>query len=246
VTLKSVLALSMHKAGSSIADNIFTEVCAARGYDIDRIALQVPSQPMPEPDFFHSYVPKMREAGVYYGMARDPASHDLSILPKLKLIVQVRDPRDCIVSAYFSYRQSHEVPSDPAKRAEHAARQAELQTVDITRFCLDWPLIYRDRMQIMADILTAHDDILLLHYEEMVRAPQVWLHRCLTFLDQPMTPELESALAPYMDFDVAEENVRRHKRQVTPGDHRRKLDGATIAQMSRVLDPVLTQFGYAR
>ncbi len=246
MTLKSVLALSMHKAGSSIADNIFTEICAARGYEVDRIALQVPSQPMPEPDFFHAYVPKMREEGVYYGMARDPASHDLSILPRLKLIVQVRDPRDCIVSAYFSYRQSHEAPSDPAKRAEHEARMRELQSVDITRFCLDWPPIYRDRMQIMSDLLGTHDDILLLYYEDMVRSPDLWLDRCLAFLGQERTPDLMQALAPHMDFKVASENAGRHKRQVRPGDHRRKLDAATISQMSQVLDPMLTQFGYAR
>lgn len=246
MTLKSVLALSMHKAGSSIADNIFTEICAARGYDIDRIALQVPSQPMPEPDFFHAYVPKMRESGAYYGMARDPASHDLAILPKLKLIVQVRDPRDCIVSAYFSYRQSHKAPSDPTKKAEHAARQAELQSVDITRFCLDWPPIYRDRMQIMGDILLAHDDILLLHYEQMVRTPDIWLDQVLAFLGQSRTPALMAALKPHMAFEVEQEDPGRHKRQVTPGDHRRKLDAATIAQMNQVLDPVLTQFDYAR
>lgn len=244
MSMKSVLALSMHKAGSSIADNIFTEVCAARGYEIDRIALQVPSSPLPEPEFFHSYVPKMRDEGVYYGMARDPATHDLPNLSRLKLIVQVRDPRDCIVSAYFSYRRSHEAPSDPAKRAEHEARKAELQAVDIAKFCLDWPPIYRDRMQIMADILATHDDVLLLRYEEMVTQPELWLHRCLRFLEQPLTPELQVALAKHMDFDIDQEYPDRHKRQVTPGDHRRKLDAATIAAMTQGLEPMLSSFDY--
>ncbi len=242
--MKSAIALSMHKAGSSVTDNILTEVFRAKSYAIDRIALQVPQSPLAEPDFFHAYQGKMHENSVYYGMARDPGAHDMPILDKLRLIFQLRDPRDCIVSAYFSFRQSHVPPSDPAKRAEWEARREELREVEIDQFACDWAPIYRDRMQLMAELIGRHDDTLVLQYEQMVEQSETWLERITTFVGQEITPELATALAPHLAFEVEDEKPHEHKRQVTPGDHRRKLAPQTIATMSDILAPVLKRFGY--
>jgi hypothetical protein len=42
------MALSMHKAGSSIADLIFLDFCEERGYAIDRIFQLTKSSPLSE------------------------------------------------------------------------------------------------------------------------------------------------------------------------------------------------------
>lgn len=43
----------------------------------------------------------------------------------------------------------------------------------------------------------------------------------------------------------AGEDAARHKRQVPPGDHRRKLRPETIAAMNAVIGEELGRFGYA-
>ena len=45
-------------------------------------------------------------------------------------------------------------------------------------------------------------------------------------------------------FDVSRENVLRHKRQVQPGDHRKKLTPQTIDALNQELNTILTQFEF--
>lgn len=59
-----------------------------------------------------------------------------------------------------------------------------------------------------------------------------WLGRIADFLDQPITPALSERLAALDDFRVDLEDVSRHKRQVRPGGHTRKLKPETIAEMT--------------
>lgn len=77
---KSTIAVSMHKAGSSIADLILTDVFDTMGYEIDRVATKVSASPLSEPEFVAQYQPRKRREGVHYGMARHPGTHEQTIL----------------------------------------------------------------------------------------------------------------------------------------------------------------------
>ncbi|MFD3191529.1 sulfotransferase domain-containing protein [Sedimentitalea sp. HM32M-2] len=243
--LKSVLALSMHKAGSSITDNILTQFALAKGYQVDHIAKQVQASPLDEGEFFQAYQEKMQLTGWYYGMARGPYVEDLQIIPKLRTIVQLRDPRDCLTSAYFSFAISHKPPEDPEKRQRFEQRRAALLEMEIDDFVLKRAMQYRRRMRILKRIIDRHDDVLVLTYEEMVTDTPAWLNRIAEFLDQPLTDDLVKALGRDIDFTVRKEDVGKHKRQVRPGDHRRKLKPATIKKVSKVLEDELQRFNYA-
>jgi hypothetical protein len=45
-------------------------------------------------------------------------------------------------------------------------------------------------------------------------------------------------------FDVEQEDVFSHKRQVQPGDHRRKLKPETIEEITEMFRPVLVPLNY--
>lgn len=243
--LRSLIALSMHKAGSSVLAAILQAFAAARGYEADIISRKVPASPLPEDAFFEAYQAQMRPQGVYYGMARGPYVARMPAIFRLRAVVQLRDPRDCITSLFFSLRSSHVPPEDPAKREAFLKRREALAAQDIDRFALAQAPLYRERMRILATIAEAHDDLLLLRYEEMVGDTARWLERIAGFLDQPLTPALRAGLGDSLDFSVAGEDAARHKRQVTPGDHRRKLRPETVAAMNAVLAEELARFGYA-
>lgn len=243
--MKSLMALSMHKAGSSIADVIFTEIAGARGYQIDRISKKVLVSSLPENDVYWESQSSMVLEGFYYGMARNPGVHTMPILDKLRLLLQVRDPRDCITSMYFSLRESHVLPSDPEKRRALEERRARLQERPIDSYAISATPQYFERMTRLKKIQEAHPDALVLRYEDMVENTQYWLDSVLRLFDQPLTDELQTTLERHLDFNVASEDSGRHKRQVKPGDHRRKLKAETIAQMNTKLAPVLQSFGYS-
>lgn len=115
---KSVFSLSMHKAGSSVADLILLDFCKARGMEIDRIAVRVPSSSLPQRDLYLNYQDRMRLTGVYYGIARGPYVSEMSIIKDLKTIVQVRNPCDCITSGLLLL---HDLPPS-AERPREVAR----------------------------------------------------------------------------------------------------------------------------
>ncbi len=242
--LKSLLATSMHKAGSSITNQILADFCRERGYEIDDISHRVQASPLPEAEVFIKAQSEMHRGGVYFGMARGPYVRDMEIIPSLKLITQLRDPRDCITSAYFSFSKSHQPPEDPEKRKLFEAQQQKIKKMDIDGFARSRAKNYANRMTILANILEAHEDALILRYEEMVTDTPVWLGRIAEFLGQPMTDSLRARLGGKVDFSVEKEDEGKHKRQVTPGDHARKLTPETIAILNETLAAPMARLGY--
>lgn len=242
--MKSLMALSMHKAGSSITDQILVEICRARGYEIEQITKTVAALPLSEADAFVAHQDRIRDQGVYYGIARGPYVDRLHVLSRLRIIVQLRDPRDCITSAYFSYRDSHLPPEDPAKLVAFENRRAEINASTIDSYAVSQAQSYRRRMRNLLTILSTHPDALVLRYEEMVERTEDWLGRISTFLDQPITEDLRATLGGKISFRVPEENTARHKRQVTPGDHKRKLTPATIDRLNQEMADEMAEAGY--
>lgn len=232
---KSIIALSMHKAGSSILDLILTDFCKAKGMKIDRISLAVPSSPLSEAEIFLKYQEKILLNGIYYGVARGPYVKDMTILPKLRLLIQIRDPRDCITSAYFSFKKSHIPPKNPEKLKAFMERRNQLEKMDIDSYAISQSAGYHFRMTILKNIINNHDDYLLVKYEDMVENTDKWLNQISDFIKQPITKELVQTLGGKINFSVDKEDISKHKRQVSPGDHKRKLRLDTIERfLSRI------------
>lgn len=241
---KSVISISMHKAGSTIADSIIMDILEEKGMELDRISLQVPASPLPAPEIFKNYQKQMKEIGVYYGIARGPYVSDMPILNKLKVIVQVRDPRDCLTSAYFSFKESHVPPRDPEKLQAFMERRRKLEKLDINEYALTQAGSYKHRLSILRKIVERHDDIRVLKYEDMVEHTEQWLEQIAQFVHQPITPALRTKLGEKLDFSVDNENASKHKRQVSPGDHKRKLSESTVSKVTGEMAEEMAYFGY--
>lgn len=241
---KSAISLSMPKAGSSICDLILTDFYIERGFEIDRIALQVPKSPRSEPEIFTSYQDKIKPEGAYYGVARGKYVSDMTVLRNMRLFVQVRDPRDCLTSAYFSFSKSHKPPRDPAKLEAFRARQEKIRDTTIDTYVCQNANDYRDRLRRLRQIVQASPDALLLTYEEMVQATDEWLAKIADHTGQPLTSALQARLGNKIDFTVDKEDPKRHKRQVSPGDHARKLSAETISAINEILQHEMQFFGY--
>ncbi|MGK7294231.1 MAG: sulfotransferase domain-containing protein [Candidatus Wenzhouxiangella sp. M2_3B_020] len=244
--MQSLLTLSMHKAGSTIADQIILEFCVEKGYDVDRISRQVRTSSVPESQVFVNYQSAMRTEGIYYGVARGPYVADMSIIPFLKVIVHVRDPRDCLTSSYYSSRYSHAPPKNPDKVKVFREKRDQASRMTIDEFVLARVRGYVERMQILKNIVQTHDNALLLNYETMVEETQVWLGKIAGFLDVDITDELKRRINDKADFNVDKEDLSQHKRQVRPGDHERKLEPSTIKALDNALGDLLDYFGYVR
>lgn len=243
--MKSVVAASMHKAGSTIANAIFLDFFAALGYEIDEISKKSWASHLNEAEFYLDYQKNIRADGVYYGIARGPYVANMDKIHSLRIIVQIRDPRDCLTSLYFSQKESHTQPPDPERAKLFSERRKKIDEVGIDQFVLDLAENYKRRMEVLSKIIDSHNDILVLRYEEMTENTNKWLGQISDFLDQPITDKLHAKLSNKTRFSVDVEDSSKHKRQITPGDYKRKLKPETITQLNNILMHELHSFDYA-
>ena len=244
---KSLVMTSTHKAGSSIAHRIVLQFARDMGYGEDLIEPAGWRAPGSLFDYCVAAQGHMQDRGMYYGMFRDLYMGDMPRLLDMRMIMQVRDQRDCITSHYYSMAQSHALSPDPARAAEFSAKRAEVQTMSVDEFALNYhrfAAAFPERLAILQSILRTHPDCLLLKYEDMVSAPQIWLDTIAQFLDHPIQGKLQRRLTRIADFTPSREDPNSHRRQITPGDHRRKLKPETIEQLNADLTDGLAFFGY--
>ncbi|WP_448604921.1 sulfotransferase domain-containing protein [Thermoleptolyngbya sp.] len=196
------------------------------------------------------------------------------------IILHLRDPRDVLVSSFFSNAFSH--PVNPAIfNPGEAARQEWIER-GIDAFVIGQSPSVVDRYNYLIDNLLGRENVLFLKYEEMVLNYQEWLAKFLSVFIAPepdaptktqqsglltlleKLPVFQSLLqrearspvptfstlyqalfeAHKADFQVEDEDIYRHKRQVLPGDHTRKLQSETIADLNEKFAEILNKLGY--
>lgn len=161
-------------------------------------------------------------------------------LEKYKVILMLRDPRDVLVSSYFSIAYSHSIPErnpNEAKRRLILREKALKMTID--EYVLEGTGTLLNIYSRYCERLLNKSYVLFVKYEEMVNGFESWLDRVINFTELHPRSEVKDEIARGADFKVAEENIYAHKRQVTPGDHQRKLRAETIKALNARFQEVL-------
>jgi hypothetical protein len=173
---------------------------------------------------------------------------DLPTLDADRALLHLRDPRDVITSLYYSMAYSHRLEGNLT--AEERSRWLE-RGVDASVYG-DYdgvPVfqVFKQRYRDYLDHLAWRPNVTLLRYEDMIADLPTWLHsvvRAFDFADE------DAVVAELLNrhqgaFDVAGEDVMRHKRQVMPGDHRRRMRPETVRFLNAEFADILQELGYA-
>lgn len=165
-----------------------------------------------------------------------------------KKIFMHRDPRDALVSQYFSDAYSHSLPSAKTEAGQKAAQEflekrKEAQATSIETYVLEQaPSIQRTLMS-FAHLL---DDptCLVLRYEDYVFQKNRMIHKILHHFGwEAKLGQIEQILA-VVDEIPDKEDKTKFVRAVVPGDHRRKLSPETIRKLNNRMEQVLHTFDY--
>jgi hypothetical protein len=153
-----------------------------------------------------------------------------------------------IVSAYYSI-YSHVTPTleGKAKHQTRINRRKRLRELSVDEYVitkLDSESHFLDRYLEYHKELMGKPNVLFLKYEDMVTDFEPWLDRLLAFLDLDVDPALIAEIKAGADFKVSKEDIYKHKRQVTPGDHKRKLKPETIDILNKKTAEVLKLYDY--
>lgn len=242
--MKSILGVAVHKAGSKVFQNILAEFAEEAGLEFDPLSANFLRSPLPQASILRKLEPSLKDGDVFYGVVRSPHFSLMKSLDKFRIICQVRDPRDCLTSHYFSLAYSHAIPKNMVKRGKFLARRRAVQEMSIDDFVLQAADLFEERFKHLVTLQEAHPGMLVCKYENMVECTEEWRTDVAEFFDVEITKNLLWRLDRIASFSVDQEDIMKHKRQVTPGDHARKLKPRTIDMLNSRFSDVMRVFGY--
>jgi len=167
---------------------------------------------------------------------------------RYKVILMIRDPRDVLVSAYFSYAYSHSAPLKSNPQYFNFIKMREkLQNMTVDEYARSSCESVR-RTYEQYDLLLMKKFPSLVYftkYEEMTADYPRWLRGLLDYTELNISSALFDDLVRQNEQSrPVSENVYKHRRRGRPGEHREKLSKETIAYLDANLRGVLAAFCY--
>lgn len=242
----AMFAFSVHKCGSTMLHTMVRQVCERA---------ELPHMNVPAPLFNLGYgsawaedpdlLPYIKPGYVYFGFRELPAifydNIDFNASPSVLL---VRDPRDALVSQYFSFRPggSHVLPSKDPKR--FLERQRNAGEVDIDAYVLQHANNLRSKLEAYLPIVRA-GKLTVLRYERAFFKKAEFLQNVFSEFGIDVDPLLLEEVAMKNDVVPEKEDTSRHIRKGVPGDHIEKLSTETIERLNELLSSTMAQYGYS-
>jgi Sulfotransferase domain len=249
----AVFFLGVRKSGSTMFNRLGFMLARMNGRNFVNVAGTFFQHNIDVPQWSadKNTVDLLRPGNVYGGFRTFPdpfAGSD--IYAGGKKVFLYRDPRDALVSEYFSNAYSHSLPQpgsndDGGARALLVEQRWRARNTEIGDYILQ-------RATAMANTMAAFRPLLddptavCFKYEEIIYDKGRLVADIVDHLGWKCAPGQLARILEKTDVRPAVEDPKAFVRRVTPGDHREKLDESTIAELNRVLEPVLKEFGYAR
>ncbi|WP_376096975.1 sulfotransferase domain-containing protein [Roseomonas sp. CCTCC AB2023176] len=165
-----------------------------------------------------------------------------------KKIFMFRDPRDALVSQYFSDAYSHSLPSRETSTGAKAAeafekKRAEALATDVETYVVKHARGLDNTLLAFAPMLN-DPNCLMLRYEEYVFQKKRLIHKILAHFDWSCPPPQVEALLRQIDEVPESEDKQRFVRRVIPGDHRNKLGPPAIRRLNNILRESMRMYDY--
>jgi hypothetical protein len=240
--------LSIRKCGSTLLNNVCRNIAAYNKCNYVNI---------PEAMFDHnvtvsewiddpSFRDLVRPGNVYGGFRDFPtglAAH--SPFCDGRKVLLVRDPRDALVSEFFSNAFTHPIPQGEGLVSTHltaereAARTQEIEDY-VLRHAGGMVGTFAAYLPSLADPNT-----LVLRYEDIILDKGILIDAVVRHFNWVCPGGLRDAIIRAFHIVPAVENPQRFIRKVVPGDHHAKLAPRAIAELDHLFGDVMDAFGYA-
>lgn len=236
---EAIALFTVHKAASSLLAVRLGNIFEAEGYDVvdfssyfTKVRPDLRTQFLTE-KFFADQLFGHRQ--VFFSAIRFPLT-ELDPNWPLKVILVLRDPRDVLVSHYFSTMYSH-----PIQNSDFFVLKQSAQQMSIDQYVLSLAGDFFQRYLQYASWVNKAS-VLYWRYEDMILDPTKMESAILDFVGVSATV---GSIVSKEDFLITKEDPFAHKRNVLPGDHARKLKPETILKLNEVFSQLPSQLGYS-
>lgn len=250
-TRDSIYFYTMHKSASTLfSDYVLSSLIGFRHVDyIRNLYNEWPNSSRSKPLVFHAH-------GHVYGPIRvssDGTSLDYSeplngvtvsadfVRDKVALFF-VRDPRDILVSAYYSFGATHTYSPRPDIRRAQGLLRSRIQGMSIDDYALEYVHAQVDCFETMFQLAQACQRGALMKYEDMVDSFDHFSGKLTQHID--VHPHVLRQMFR-RSRPRQEETVTSHRRSGKTGAFRHKLQPSTIEVLNNHLRGVLQKFDYA-
>lgn len=190
--------------------------------------------------YAHLFKPKGYLYTVFGGMIAE-----IPDLEKFKVVLVVRDPRDILVSDYYSIAYSHAIPDGEKKEIYLSRRESALaSTLD------EYVLNSAPKLQSVFERYEMHlfpvcPSVHVARYEDMVENFPEWFDSLVSACGMEISKTFRQNLVEKHEARRPKgENIHKHLRKGMPGEHREKLRPETVEQLNKIFEQPLTRFNY--
>jgi hypothetical protein len=249
--LNCAYAFGIPKNGSTLLNDVFRGLSYYTGHTVfslaDELFAQGISLKNDEDEFTQSTRDGLRRAAFeakgyfFLGFRAYPDLLTISQRALTRSVLLVRDPRDALVSHYFSVLFSH---SMPAKRLPIAKLRQRYADTDINNF-----VTAPDVMDKIKQCYHSYEGVLpsaalILRYEDYVLNKSALVRQICTHLKLNVHDDEIAAVAEAVHKIPDREDPYSHVRKAIPGDHREKLQQKTITRLNREFASTLERYHY--
>ncbi len=188
------------------------------------------------------------QEGVCFGGFRHipPPVLGVKLTKESRSVLLVRDPRDMLVSHYFSMLKSHSIPQGGKVRDFMLGAREQAGQTSIDAYVVEKADFFVTQfIRYDADLLRDHSERTKIYrYEDVIFEKVSWLSDMNDWFGWGVDHGVIQSIATTHDLRPEHEDTAKHVRRVVPGDHREKLQPETIATLNEMFRPVVGRFGY--
>jgi hypothetical protein len=241
---ESIYFYSLHKAGTSIITHILRQVTNLKHVDYETMIF---NNDLHEKPVFYDH-------GHLYGVFRitQPSTALMyttitqyistpEFVKDKTIVLMVRDPRDILISLYYSMRDSHVISANPVLK-ERALQQRNLvKNMSLEEFVLEKALKIPIRFETLHRLSQSCRHSVILKYEDLIHDFEGFMAGFEQYIKIPQErrEELYLASRPRLEEDPA-----AHKRSGKIAQYKEKLTPATQQKLTEICRPALELFGY--
>lgn len=179
------------------------------------------------------------ESPVYKKLVQ-PVSNSDFIQDKIAIFL-VRDPRDILVSAYYSFGYTHGLSSVPEIQEEQEKTKSEIQSQTIDEYAMKSAHRILSHFETVDKLSKACNRSVILKYEDMVDNWDFFAKNLTKYIDinQTVIAQIYEKSRP-----MEKEDITSHRRSGKTGDFRSKLKAETIISLNTTFKAILERFQY--
>lgn len=168
-------------------------------------------------------------------------------MDKYKILLHLRDPRDLLVSKYFSRAYNH--ARNEGRFTISDEEREKMRIEGLSTFIYEFMPQVKNEYELFITNLIGRSNVVVLKYETMVLDFPAWLKGFLQpfseYTDDTQKIYDEMVVDYKNEFVVDKEDIYSHKRQVLPGDYLRQLAQNDIDFLNSEFKAVLKAVDYS-